>query len=307
MSYILRTHGLVKCFNNNEVINHVNINIKQGEIYGFLGPNGAGKTTVMKMIMGLVEPTSGSIEMFGKTVQINDLERLKRIGAIIENPIFYDKLSARENLELHCEYMGYYNKKEIDEVLKLVNLQGINNKAVGYFSLGMRQRLALARAILTKPEILILDEPINGLDPEGIAQTRSLLKMLCKEYGMTIMISSHILAEIEQIADTIGVLSGGKLIKEVTLDQIHQREEDYIEVVVDDIKQGMSLIEINLGIKDIKMIDTNVFRVYSSEVTINDISKLLITNGIMIESISQKKASLEEYFLKLVKGEGIHV
>lgn len=307
MSYILRTHGLIKCFNNKEVIKNVNLNIKEGEIYGFLGPNGAGKTTIMKMIMGLIKPTSGSIEVFGETIRIEDVERLKRIGAIIENPIFYDKLSARENLELHCEYMGYYNKKDINEALKLVNLQGIDDKPVGYFSLGMRQRLALARAILTKPELLILDEPINGLDPEGIAETRNLLKMLAKEYGMTIMISSHILAEIEQIADTIGVINEGKLIKEVSLEEIHQMQEDYLEVVVDDIKRSMSLIEMKFGIKEIKMMDDHMFRIYSSKVNINDISKLLIAHEVTIESISQKKASLEEYFLKLVKGEGIHV
>lgn len=306
MSYIIRTHQLRKCFKDIEVIKNVNINIKQGEIYGFLGPNGAGKTTVMKMIMNLLQPTSGSVEIFGKEIKKNSTEQLKRMGAIIENPIFYEKLTAKENLELHCEYMGYYNTQEIDEVLRLVNLRGINQKAIGHFSLGMKQRLALARAILTKPEILILDEPINGLDPEGISEMRNLIKLLSREYGMTIMMSSHILGEVEQIADTIGVINEGRLIKEVAMDEIYHLEEKFIEVMVDDIKTSLCVLETQLGINNMRMIGENAIRIYD-QTSINQVSKVLITNGINIESIKQKGTSLEEYFLKLTKGEGIHV
>lgn len=306
MTYILQTHHLVKCFKDKEVIKDVNLHIKKGEIYGFLGPNGAGKSTVMKLIMNLLQPTSGSIELFGEEIKINSVEHLKRVGAIIENPIFYEKLTARENLELHCEYMGYYNFKEIDEVLKLVHLKD-SNKAVGHFSLGMKQRLALARAILTKPELLILDEPINGLDPEGITEIRNLIKRLSREYGITVMISSHILSEIEQMADTIGIIQEGKLIKEVAMNEIHHLQEEYIEVIVDDVTKTVGLIEMKLGISALRIMDERVVRIYDSSMTINKVSQILITHGVNLESISQRRSSLEDYFLRLTKGEGICV
>ena len=194
------------------------MHVKKGEIYGFLGSNGAGKTTIMKMITNLIKPTSGSIEIFGETLTHNSYDVLKRMGTIIEYPIFYEKLTAKEILDLHCEYMGYYDKKEIDYVLDLVKLTNTGEKPVKDFSLGMKQRLGIARAIITKPELLILDEPINGLDPIGIKEIRELLKMLCKEYGITIIISSHILGEIEQIADTIGIIHNGRLIRELPID-----------------------------------------------------------------------------------------
>ena len=183
MSYILKTNNLIKTFGNQEVVSNVSMNIKKGEIYGFLGPNGAGKTTIMKMMTNLIKPTSGEIELFGEKLTDTSYEVLKRIGTIIEYPVFYEKLTARENLELHIEYMGYHDMKTIDNALELVNLKNIDNKAVKDFSLGMKQRLGIARAITTKPELLILDEPINGLDPIGIKELRNLFKMLCKEYG----------------------------------------------------------------------------------------------------------------------------
>lgn len=191
MSYILRTNSLIKAFDNEEVVSNVSMNIKKGEIYGFLGPNGAGKTTVMRMITNLIKPTSGEIELFGEKLTDTSYEVLKRIGSIIEYPVFYDKLTGRENLELHLEYMGYHDIRAIDKSLELLNLKNIDKKLVKDFSLGMKQRLGIARAISTKPELLILDEPINGLDPIGIKEIRDLLKMLCKEYGITIFISSH--------------------------------------------------------------------------------------------------------------------
>lgn len=307
MEYILRTHHLSKCFNQLEVIKNVDIHIKKGEIYGFLGPNGAGKSTVMKMIMNLIQPTSGTIEVFGKDIKDEPIEMLKRMGAIIENPIFYEKLTARENLELHCEYMGYPNLKDIDEALKLVNLRGIDKKAIGHFSLGMKQRLAIARTIITRPELIILDEPINGLDPEGISEIRNLLKLLSKEYGMTIMVSSHILSEIEQMADTIGVINEGKLIEEVAMDSINKLNDQYIEACVSDVKKSLFILETQLGFTNVKILDDRIIRIYENKASINGISKVLITNDVAIESISQKKDSLEEHFLKLTKGEGIHV
>ena len=190
MSYILQTNHLTKIIDGKELVTDVNIHVKKGEIYGFLGPNGAGKTTVMKMITNLWKPTKGTVELFGKTLETTSYEVLKRMGSIIEFPTFYEHMSGKDNLQLHCEYMGYYNKGSIDEVLEMLNLGEAANKPVKSYSLGMKQRLGIARAILCKPELVVLDEPTNGLDPAGMKQLRDLFKMLCSEYGITLIISS---------------------------------------------------------------------------------------------------------------------
>ncbi|MGG4265503.1 ABC transporter ATP-binding protein [Peribacillus simplex] len=307
MPYILKTNQLTKVYEGKEVVSGVNMHVKQGEIYGFLGTNGAGKTTIMKMITNLIKPTNGDIEIFGEKLTNTSYEVLKRMGTIIEYPIFYEKLTAKENLYIHCEYMGYYDKKSIDHALDLVKLHNINDKKVKDFSLGMKQRLGIARAITTKPELLILDEPINGLDPLGIKELRDLFKMLCKEYGITLLVSSHILAEMEQMADTIGVIQNGKLIKEVSMKSINGEQTDYIEVTVQDIKKAAYLLENNLGIKNYKIMSEQMIRIYEMTATQQEISKALIMNDIEIESINKKHSSLEEYFLNLMDGEGIHV
>lgn len=306
MSYILKTNQLTKVFEGKEVVSGVNMHVKQGEIYGFLGPNGAGKTTIMKMLTNLVKPTSGEIEIFGERLTNTSYEVLKRMGTIIEYPIFYEKLTAKENLELHCEYMGYYDKKGIDHALDLVKLHNVENKKVKDFSLGMKQRLGIARAITTKPELLILDEPINGLDPIGIKELRELFKMLSKEFGITLLVSSHILAEMELMADTIGVIQDGKLIKEVSMKDINGEQTEYIELTVLDIKKATYILDHELGIKNYKIMSDKMIRIYEMTVTQQEISKTLIMNDIEIESINKKHSSLEEYFLNLMNGEGIH-
>ncbi|WP_020060043.1 ABC transporter ATP-binding protein [Bacillus sp. 123MFChir2] len=306
MTYVLKTNQLTKVFQGKEVISNVNMHVKQGEIYGFLGPNGAGKTTIMKMITNLIKPTSGEIEIFGEKLTNTSYEVLKRMGTIIEYPIFYEKLTAKENLNLHCEYMGYYDKKAIDRALDLVNLHNVDDKQVKDFSLGMKQRLGIARAITTKPELLILDEPINGLDPIGIKELRELFKILCKEYGITLLVSSHILGEMEQMADTIGVIQNGKLIKEVSMKSINGQQTEYIEVTVQDVKQAAYLLENRLHLTNYKIMSENIIRIYDTSATQQAISKTLIMNDIEIESINKKNSSLEEYFLNLMNGEGIH-
>ncbi|MGG2095197.1 ABC transporter ATP-binding protein [Bacillus sp. S13(2024)] len=306
MTYVLKTNQLTKVFQGKEVISNVNMHVKQGEIYGFLGPNGAGKTTIMKMITNLIKPTSGEIEIFGEKLTNTSYEVLKRMGTIIEYPIFYEKLTAKENLNLHCEYMGYYDKKAIDRALDLVNLHNVDDKQVKDFSLGMKQRLGIARAITTKPELLILDEPINGLDPIGIKELRELFKLLCKEYGITLLVSSHILAEMEQMADTIGVIQNGKLIKEVSMKSINGQQTEYIEVTVQDVKRAAYLLENKLRLTNYKIMGENMIRIYDMTATQQAISKTLIMNDIAIESINKKHSSLEEYFLNLMNGEGIH-
>ncbi|HHT7083074.1 MULTISPECIES: ABC transporter ATP-binding protein [Bacillus cereus group] len=305
MSYILKTNQLTKSFEGREVVSGVNMHVKKGEIYGFLGPNGAGKTTIMKMITNLIKPTSGEIEIFGEKLTDTSFDVLKRMGTIIEYPIFYDKLTAKENLYLHCEYMGYYDKKSIDHALDLVKLHNIENKKVKDFSLGMKQRLGIARAITTKPELLVLDEPINGLDPIGIKELRELFKMLCKEYGITLLVSSHILAEMEQMSDTIGIIQNGKLIKEVSMKSINGEQTEYIEVTVQDIKKAAHILEHNLGVKNYKIMSEQTIRIYEMKVTQQEISKAFIMNEIEIESINKKHSSLEEYFLNTMNKEGI--
>lgn len=301
MKYILKTTNLTKTFKDKNVVSNVNMNIKKGEIHGFLGPNGAGKTTIMKLITNLVKPTEGEIEIFGEKLTNTSYEVLKRMGTIIEYPVFYDKVTGRDNLELHCEYMGYHNKEAIDKALDLVDLKDIENKAVKDYSLGMKQRLGIARAILTKPELLILDEPINGLDPIGIKDMRNLLRMLNKEYGMTILISSHILSEIEQIADTIAVINNGRLVEEVSMEEIRGEKSEYIEIVTKDCSKAAFVLENNLNITNIRVEENTLIRIYDLRLSQNEISKALILNDVNIEAINKKNNSLEDHFLKLLK------
>ncbi|MEC2057058.1 ABC transporter ATP-binding protein [Peribacillus psychrosaccharolyticus] len=305
MTYIIQTNQLTKSYKESHVVSNVNMKVKKGEIYGFLGPNGAGKTTVMKMLTGLVKPTGGSIEIFGEKLTETSYDLFARMGSIIEYPVFYDKLTAKENLALHGEYMGYYDKQAIDEALKLVGLTSISQKSVKEFSLGMKQRLGIARAIMTKPQLLILDEPINGLDPVGIKELRSLFQMLCHEYEMTLLISSHILGEIELIADTIGVIKEGRLIEEVSMKDIRDRNTEYIELSTEQTKKAVYVLEEILAITNYKLLDDSIIRIYSTEHTQRDISKALILNDVSIEALSKKNHSLEDYFLSLINGGGL--
>lgn len=301
MDYILKINNLTKIYNNNKVIDNVNMRIKKGEIYGFLGPNGAGKSTIMKIILNLVKPTEGEVLVFDKDSNKDNFDILKRIGSLIESPYFYDKLTARENLNLHCEYMGYHNKERIKEVLDFVGLHNIEKKRVCDFSLGMKQRLAIARAIITQPEFLILDEPINGLDPEGIKEMRLIIRELNEKYGTTILISSHILSEIELIADTIGVIKNGRILEEISMKDMQKYNSNYIELEVNNLEKTGYLIEEEFGIKNYKIISENKIRIYDLTVSKNEISKLMINNNIELESISKKESTLEEYFLKLIQ------
>ena len=218
---IINLQNVRKVFDNNEVIKNCNMSVKKGSIYGFLGRNGAGKTTVLKLIAGLLQPTSGTIKVFGMSMLTDRNKILKKMGCLIESPVFFEQMSAEENLKIHLAYMGV-SGLNISSVLAQVGLDNIGNLPVSKFSLGMKQRLAIARSIIHEPELLLLDEPINGLDPVGIKEMRDLFCHLSKEYGMTIVISSHILSEIEQIADTIGIIEKGKIIKET--ERLHSQE-----------------------------------------------------------------------------------
>ena len=229
MENIVEIKELFKTIDKEEILSDINLQIVEGEIYGLLGPNGAGKTTLMKCMLSLLTITSGSIEIFGKDLQEHREEILSQVGSIIETPIFYENCTAKEILEIHAQYMGK-NITELD-IINTLRMVGLKNttKKVKEFSLGMRQRLGLARAFLTKPRLLILDEPINGLDPVGIQEIRNLLQLLSKEHGITILISSHILSEISQIADKIGVIKNGSMIEQVYMEELMKENIDLEE------------------------------------------------------------------------------
>lgn len=299
MEYILETNNLTKIIGNREIVSSVNLHVKKGEIYGFLGPNGAGKTTVIKMITNLWKPTGGTISIFNKTLTGSSYEVLKRMGAIIEFPVFYDHLSAAENLKLHCEYMGYSSPGAVERALKLMDLQDTGDKPVKSFSLGMKERLGIARAVLTKPELVILDEPTNGLDPAGIKQIRDILKMLCREYGITIVISSHLLSEVQYLADTIGILSKGKLLREVSMKDVEDSNMAYIELSLPDVKKASYILSDKLKISNFKILEDNIIRIYDNGISTKDINKVLALSDVAVDSIVKRTESLEDYFLKV--------
>ncbi|KQL39332.1 ABC transporter ATP-binding protein [Bacillus sp. FJAT-25509] len=241
--YAVKISRLVKTFNKKEVIRNCNMAVPKGRVYGLLGVNGAGKTTILKMLIGLLHPTAGHIKIFGKDIHENKKYILRNVGSIIETPIFYEHLSATENLEIHLSYMGIQDI-DIKKTLEIVGLNEIGNQPVSQFSLGMRQRLGIARAIIHRPKLLILDEPINGLDPVGIREIRELFLYLVKEYGMTIIVSSHILSEIEQISDVVGIIADGSVIKEIELSTNKNEiadglEEYFVNIVKGGMKQNV--------------------------------------------------------------------
>lgn len=300
MDYIMETVGLRKSYKGNVVVNDVNIHVPKGAIYGFVGPNGAGKSTVMKMILNLIQPEAGEVQLFGEKVTDQSYEVFKRVGSIIENPYFYEKMTARQNLELHCDYMGFPNKERIDEVLQMVDLQNVEGKQIRHYSLGMKQRLAIARVILAKPEFLILDEPINALDPEGIREMRNLFQRLNQEDGTTIFISSHILSEVDLIADTIGIIQHGKLLAELPIEEIHKHQTEYISLQVDDVAHAATLLE-QMGITNFSILDKEFIRIYDSNISGKVLSKALIESGVGLESLGRKQDTLEDYFFQLTE------
>lgn len=300
VDYIMETVGLRKSYKGNVVVNDVNIHVPKGAIYGFVGPNGAGKSTVMKMILNLIQPEAGEVQLFGEKVTDQSYEVFKRVGSIIENPYFYEKMTARQNLELHCDYMGFPNKERIDEVLQMVDLQNVEGKQIRHYSLGMKQRLAIARAILAKPEFLILDEPINALDPEGIREMRNLFQRLNQEDETTIFISSHILSEVDLIADTIGIIQHGNLRAELPIEEIHKHQTEYISLQVDDVAHAATLLE-QMDITNFSVLDQEFIRIYDSNISGKVLSKALIESGVGLESLGRKQDTLEDYFFQLTE------
>lgn len=304
MDYVIQTSGLTKKVKGKTIISDINLHVKKGEIYGFLGQNGTGKTTIMKMLTGITTPTSGEILLFNQKLTEETKTVLKRVGSVIEYPIFYEHLTAIENMKLHGEYLGFYDDKEINDALDMVQLKDTEDQTVKDFSLGMKQRLGIARAIVIKPELIILDEPTNGLDPIGIKDIRNLILMLNREYGITFLLSSHILGEMEQVVDRVGVINNGKLLNEVTLAEIRKKRTEYIELMTPNMEKALYLLESNFQISNFKMVTNNRIRIYDLTHSQKTISKMLILHDVEIEEIQKHTSSLEDYFYEQVNGGG---
>lgn len=302
MEYVIETKNLTKKYGSSTVVDNINLHVPKGKIYGLLGRNGAGKTTTMKMMLKLIKVTKGNINLFGEDFRNNNL--YKKIGSIIETPGFYQNLTARDNLNILAKLHGNISKKEVQEALEVVGLHTEEKKNFSNFSLGMKQRLGIAAAIMHNPELLILDEPINGLDPIGISEIRSFLLRLSHEKGVTIFISSHVLSEIEQIADVIGVMNNGKLVEEVNLLELQDKLKHYIEITVSDTKLSEKILKDNFSIKDYSIIDNTIY-LYDNYKNISDINKSLVQNNICINKLNPCKETLEAYFENLIGGGGI--
>lgn len=304
MEYIIETKKLTKTYGTFPAVNNVSIHIPKGKIYGLLGRNGAGKTTLMSMLLNLTYKTSGEIKLFGKNINDNMKESYSKIGSIIESPGFYGNLTGKENLKILAKLRGLKNKDSAENALKIVGLENEVKKTFSQYSLGMKQRLGIAAAVMHNPELLILDEPINGLDPVGIAIVRDYLEKLSKEKGVTILISSHILGEIEQLADVIGVMNCGNLIEEVTMNELHKRCNKYIEFCVSNLEAATKLLNECYQITNYS-VSNNILRIYDTTYKSEDINKTFVENGLLVSKINIKEDSLEEYFSKLIGGNGI--
>ncbi len=300
MEYCVVGNGIDKSYAAKKVLDNVDIHVPMHKIFGLIGPNGAGKSTLLKCIMNLIRLDGGNIQVFDNPAGMEKHE-LNRTGSLIEYPYFYDDLTGTENLLIHSRYMGYYDIKRIDEVLDKVDLTKDAKKKVINYSMGMRQRLAIARAILIKPELLILDEPINALDPEGIKKMWELFIQLNAELGTTIIISSHILSEMDFLASDIGIMSNGKLIEEKTLKEIHQENKDKIVARVDDLSKATIILE-ERGIQNFKVIDDGQIQIFDLTYDTSYFAELFIQNRLKLYQIDVVKKTLEEYFFEVVGG-----
>ncbi len=297
---ICQTTELCKNYKNFHVLQNVNLSINRGEIYGLIGENGAGKSTLIRILTGLAFQSSGVVSLFGKTENLR-YERAK-IGCTVEMPVLYKDMTAKQNLEIQRVQRGIPEKKCISKTLELVGLNNTKKKKVNDFSLGMKQRLALAIALLGEPEFLILDEPVNGLDPTGIIELRELLKKLAKENHVTILISSHILSELNQLATCYGFLHHGKLLKQITATELSEECKRHIKLKTDDTKKTVTVLEEQLKIKNFSIYPDNFIRVYEKLDETHTISKTLSSNGIVVEEISVQGEELETYFENLIGG-----
>ncbi len=292
MAYILTTDNLTKTYGDKVAAGNINIHIREGEIYGLIGRNGAGKTTIMRMISGLSSPTSGTYTYHG--------DKSFGVGVLIESPGIYANRSAFDNLKIKCIALNCYKKEYVNELLEIVGLSDTGKKNVGSFSLGMRQRLGIALALVGDPKMIVLDEPINGLDPQGIAEVRETLEQLRDKKGITIMISSHILDELGKLADSYGIINNGELIDEFTNEELMQRCSKYVTIHTDDNKRAVDVIH-SMGIQNVRLAG-NIIRIEDNLERTAEINKKLVNSGLAVSEIHINNISLEDYYLNLTGG-----
>ncbi|MBE6492315.1 MAG: ABC transporter ATP-binding protein [Methanobrevibacter sp.] len=301
VDYVIETNNLSKIYYKNKVVNSVDMHVEKGKIYGLLGKNGAGKTTTMCMLLNLTYPSEGDIFLFGKNVNNHSNEIYSNIGSIIETPGFYENLTAFENLKIISKIRGDFNSNNINSVLQMVNLDNDKSKKFKDFSLGMKQRLGIAAAIMHSPELLILDEPINGLDPFGIKEIRTLLKRLSHEFGITILISSHILSEIENIADVIGFMDNGILIEEISKEELYTRLDKFVEFEVSNIDLAIDIFK-KLELKENKdyAVKGDMLCLYTHLNLRDKFNALFVKAGIDVKKVNLREENLEDFFTRFV-------
>ena len=299
-NYVIETKNLTKQYGTQKSIADLNIHVQKSRIYGLLGRNGAGKTTTMKMLLGLTQPTSGEVMIWGKPLVANEKKLLPRIGSLIESPGFYPNLTATENLRIFATLRGIPNRNAIKNALDLVGLPYKDRKLFSQYSLGMKQRLAIALAVMHDPELLILDEPINGLDPIGIAEVRSFIRDLCNERGKTILISSHILSEIALLADDIGIIDHGVLLEEESLAELEAKSSRHIRFTVSDTAQAARILECTFNENQFTIQDDHNMRLYNLDIPVGKIVTAFVKNELEVSQAYICEESLEDYFKRVI-------
>ena len=303
--YLIETKQLTKIYGEQAAVKNINLHVKRGKIYGLLGRNGAGKTTTMKMLLGLTQPTSGEVKIWGKPLRGNEKKLLPRIGSLIESPGFYPNLTATENLRIFATLRGVPNRNAIKDALDLVGLPYKDKKLFSQYSLGMKQRLAIALAVMHDPELLILDEPINGLDPIGIAEVRSFIRELCDARGKTILISSHILSEISLLADDVGIIDHGTVLEEESLEELEQKSSKHIHFTVSNAAQAARVLERDFQENHFSILDDHNIQLYNLTLPIGKIVTAFVANGLEVTEAHSCEETLEDYFKRVTGGEGI--
>ena len=300
MEYILTTDNLSKIYGEKRAADAISLHIRKGDVYGLIGRNGAGKTTVLKMICGLSTPTSGSITFMGKTgAELSQVRN--KIGSLIESPGLFPKMSAYQNVKIKCIASGRNNDAYIKSLLELVGLSKVGKKPAQSFSLGMKQRLGIALALVGDPEFIVLDEPINGLDPQGIAEMRDIIHKLSKERGMTVIVSSHILEELEKVADSFGIINDGKLMDEFTSEELEKRCSKYTLLRTGNAEKSKKVLA-DRGIAEYEILENGDFKINEA---IDDTSKLiegLVKEGIAVYELATIQGTLEQYYLERTGG-----
>ena len=299
---ILSAKGLTKRYGHHLAVDHADLSITQGQIYGLVGRNGAGKTTIIRMVTAQTAPTEGELSLFGETGEKALSRARARTGAMVETPSFYPYLTARQNLEYYRLQRGIPGRRVVDEVLEEVDLASTGKKTFKNFSLGMKQRLGLALALMNRPDFLLLDEPINGLDPEGIVEFRNLLLRLNQEHQTTILISSHILPELANLATCYGFIDNGVMLEEITAQALQEKCRACIEVQVDDASQAALVLEKALGMRDYEVLPGNIIRLYGCLDRPQEVARVLVEGGAALLSIESRGANLEDYFLSMIGG-----